>query len=103
MKLPDALEIFRTLEADRAWSQEEYEKGLKEAEEAGDEPMENPPVYDVRLDADSGRNYEREYSVRITASSWMDGVGVKGWQKVLDLADTFGTGVLIQNNGIELN
>ena len=96
-----ATQLFAALDKYEAWSQEEYEKGVKEAEEEGEEPMDNPRVFDIRLDATSDTNGARDYRVRVTGTEW---TARANWQALLHLCEDHEIDYpMIQNNGIELS
>jgi hypothetical protein len=96
-----ALSVMERLDERLCWSPDEFEQGVREAEAHGEEPLANPHVFDVRLDAgDSSRDYERSYRVRVTPGEYSVEYG--DWRAVIDLAERVGCHVVVQNNGIEL-
>lgn len=96
-----ALRVMESLDERVCWSQAEYEQGVEEAKSEGEEPMANPHVFSVRLDAhDKSSDYSRDYRVRVTPGEY--DVGYEDWRSIIDLAEQHKCGVMIQNNGIEL-
>lgn len=101
MEKQTALLLVEALDERVCWSQADYEKGVKEAEAEDEEPVANPHVFDVRLDAsDDAGDYSRGYRVRVTPGQY--DVTYEDWRAVIDLAEEHQCGVMIQNNGIEL-
>jgi hypothetical protein len=99
MEKETALALFETFDGLLAWSQEEYEKSVKEAEDEDEEPMDNPRQFETRLDSRlSERTGEQTYRVRVTQTEWGSDPRI-----VFDAAEEHGVRAVIQNNGIELS
>jgi hypothetical protein len=102
MDRQQAMNVMERLDIRVSWSDEEFEQCVREAEAEGAEPLANPHVFAVRLDArDDQRDFERGYRVRVTPGEYGD-VGYDDWRAVIDLAEEFGCHIAVQNNGIEL-
>lgn len=102
MNQQTAINLFTELDAALAWSEKEYQRGVKEAEAEGEEPSENPHTYSLRLDADdAAEDYAREYRLRITAGLW--DTDAEAWKRVLSIASENDLNVRLDNHGIELS
>lgn len=91
LDLQTALAIFGVLEAHRYDAVDGEMDGIE-------------PIFDVRLDATTNRNDEREYRIRATPGAIKTLTG-ETWQMVIDLARGVDDGWLtvdIQNSGMEL-
>ena len=97
-----AMRLMEELDSHLAWSDEEYQKGIDEAEAEGEEPMANPHVFNVRLDAsDERRDASRKYRVRVTFGEFATGLGP--WRTLINAAEKADCSIYPQNSGIELS
>lgn len=92
-----AISVFNWLERQRFNDDGRWNADLEDPDAGW-----NPPTYDVRLDASTSRNDEREFRVRVTPGGSTGGIEPALWGEVLQLAAKYSLQVDIQNAGMEL-
>lgn len=95
LALRGVAERRRTMEKDKALDL----FGAFERMRATDDQEPLPPIFEVRLDAMSDREDEREFRVRVMGTPWAE---TSHWREVVLLAQEQEVEASIQNCGIEL-
>lgn len=98
MDLQTARAVFEQLESARFNEDGRFNDDLENPESEW-----NPPTFDVRLDAVTGReNDEREFRIRVTPGGSTGGLDGDDWLAVLNLASEHELRVDVQNAGLDL-